>query len=340
MKILVTGAGALLGQGIIKSLRITKRNYHIVAVDPDPRAVGLYWADKAYLVPFATEPDYLDRVCQVINKERPDAVLIGTDVELMAFSVNKIEIESNYNTHVIVSPTEVIKIADDKWQTYQFLLANGFPYPRSALPDDLSDLLRECDFPLIVKPRSGARSIGVHEVRNKAELSLALTKIYDPIIQESVSSFEQEYTSGIVIVHGAVQAITTMRRDLKDGNTFRAYVEPDSSFDDLLSNIAEKLGGLGPVNFQFRSCDGVPKIFEINARFSGTTPIRAYAGFNEVDCIVRYVVLGEDIPKPRLQPLVVLRYWNEVLIDGEYLSILRDAGSLISPKCKTGFQTS
>ncbi len=338
MRVLVTGAGALLGQGIIKSLRTANTKYHIIAVDPDPRAVGLYWANKAYLVPLASESGYLDRICQIIKKERPDAVLIGTDVELIIFADNKSEIESAYDTHVIVSAPDIIRIADDKWLTYQFLLSNGFPYPRSALPEDISDLLRECDFPLVVKPRTGARSVDVHRVRNDQELNLALSLVYDPIIQEDVATPEQEYTSGIIIVRGSVRAIVTMRRDLKDGNTYRAYVEPDTSFDALLSKIAEKLGGLGPLNFQFRPDGGVPKIFEINARFSGTTPLRAYAGFNEVDYIVRHFVLGEEIPGPQLRPLMILRYWNEILTDVEQVSTLKDTGYLDRPRYKNCYK--
>ena len=35
--------------------------------------------------------------------------------------------------------------------------------------------------------------------------------------------------------------------------------------------MAEKLSPFGPVNFQFREVDGRAVVFEINARFSGTT---------------------------------------------------------------------
>ena len=331
MKVLVTGAGALLGQGIIKSLRMAPTQYEIVAVDPDPRAVGLYWADKAYLVPFAVDPGYVDRIWRIIDRERPEALLVGTDVELMMFAIHKSQIELCYDTRVIVSSQDVIRIADDKWLTYEFLASNGFPHPKSSLPDGVSDLLCECAFPLIVKPRVGARSVGVHKVRNEQELNLALSQVQNPIIQECVATPEQEYTSGIVISAGIVRATVTMRRNLRDGNTYRAYVEPDAPFNGLLANVAEKLGGLGPLNFQFRLDQGVPKIFEINARFSGTTPLRAYTGFNEVDAVVRHFVLGEEIPEYQLHRLVVLRYWNEILVEDEQIATLKNQGSLNNP---------
>ncbi|MCD5401201.1 ATP-grasp domain-containing protein [candidate division NPL-UPA2 bacterium] len=338
MKVLVTGAGALLGQGIIKSLRMAATNYEIVAVDPDPRAVGLYWADTAYIVPLAKESNYVKRVRKILEKERPEAVVIGTDVELMIFGQHKEDFESNYNTHVIVSPAEVIKITEDKWLTYQFLSSNGFPCPRSALPENVLDLLSDCDFPLIVKPRSGARSIGLYKVNNEQELNNVIGMMQQPVIQEEVSSPDQEYTSGITIIDGDIKAIVTMRRDLRDGNTYRAYVEPDLSFNPFLSEVAKRLGGFGPLNFQFRTDAGVPKIFEINARFSGTTPLRALAGYNEVDVILRHIVNGDEIPEVQLKPWIVLRYWNEILIDNDQLAKLQDDRFSSSMQFKSGVQ--
>ncbi|MDJ0795925.1 MAG: ATP-grasp domain-containing protein [Calothrix sp. MO_167.B12] len=322
MKVLVTGAGALLGQGIIKSLRMADTAYHIIAVDPDPRSVGLYWADQAYLVPLAADPSYLDVVCGILDQERPDVVLIGTDVELLLYAQHKSELESKYHTRVIVSPPDVIQIADDKWLTYEFLLAHGFPYPKSALPSGISKLLQECDFPLVVKPRTGARSIGVHMVKNLEELEQALSQVENPVIQECVASADQEYTSGVVVDMGVAKAVVTMRRDLRDGNTYRAYVQPDAPFNSLLGKVAEQLGGVGPLNFQFRVDQGVPKIFEINARFSGTTPLRAHAGFNEVDYLVRHYVLGDPIPVPQVRAIAIFKYWDEIVVEPEQLERL------------------
>ncbi|MDM9385225.1 ATP-grasp domain-containing protein [Chlorogloeopsis sp. ULAP01] len=331
MKVLVTGAGALLGQGIIKCLRMSDIPYHIIAVDPDPRSVGLYWADQAYLVPLASNPSYLDVVCCILEREKPDVVLIGTDTELMIYAQNKLELESRYKTRVIVSPPHVIQIADDKWLTYKFLLENGFPYPKSVLPNGIYDLLRECDFPLIVKPRIGARSIGVHLVKNEEELNQALCCVENPIIQECVATANQEYTSGVVVdMEGVVKAVVTMRRELRDGNTYRAYVEPDAPFNSLLAKIAEQLDGVGPLNFQFRVDQGIPKIFEINARFSGTSPLRAHAGFNSVDYLIKHYVLGKPIPVPQVRAIAMFKYWNEIIVEPEQLELFTNNLGLVN----------
>ncbi|HGY56926.1 MAG TPA: ATP-grasp domain-containing protein [Caldithrix abyssi] len=319
MKVFVTGAGALLGQGIIKSLCLAETKYTIIAADPNPHAVGLYWADKAYLIPMADSEEYLERIWSILKAEKPEVILIGTDVELLIFAENKDFIENNTGSHVIVSPPQVIRIADDKWLTYKFLKENGFPYPQSVLADEADRLVQSCGFPLIVKPRRGARSAGVRTVRNEHELREALQATSEPIIQECVADAHHEYTSGVLTLGTEIRSVVTMRRDLRDGNTYRAYVLPGFEANDMLAEIAKRLRGFGPLNLQFRMDDGQPKVFEINARFSGTTPLRAYAGFNEVDFMIRYVVKGERIPPPKLSPKILLRYLDEIIIEpGSY----------------------
>lgn len=335
MKVLVTGAGALLGQGIIKSLKMAKTAFEIVALDPDPRAAGLFWADRGHLVPFASDPSYLERVESILQREKPDAVLVGTDVELSIFAEHRERLERTYETHIVVSRPEVVRIADDKWLTYQFLKSRGLPCPASALPTEpgaVDELVKEVGFPLIVKPRIGARSVGVSKVSDLDTLRARIAEVPNAVVQRCVGSAEGEYTSGTLTFDGAVRAVVTMRRDLRDGNTYRAYVEPRSPFDAMIADIALALGGYGPINFQFRVDQGVPHVFEINGRFSGTTPLRALAGFNEVEAVLRHVVLGESVADVQARPVVVLRYWHDLVLDPSDLDSLTREGSIQGPR--------
>ena len=56
------------------------------------------------------------------------------------------------------------------------------------------------------------------------------------------------------------------------------------------------------------------KVFEINGRFSGTTPLRHHAGFPEVDMVLRHTVLGESIASPTIEPMTILRHWSETIV--------------------------
>ena len=51
--ILVTGAGALLGQGILRLLQVADFSKKIYTTDPDPRSTGHWLGDYAITVPMA-----------------------------------------------------------------------------------------------------------------------------------------------------------------------------------------------------------------------------------------------------------------------------------------------
>lgn len=326
MKILVTGAGALLGQGVIRAIRASKLNATIIAVDPSPLSAGLYWADSSYLVPMANHAEYMDRLREILASARPDVVIPGTDVELLDLSESRARIEEEFGTHVIVSSPQVVRIADDKWLTSQFLRDQGLGYVPSCLPGDEEKLILECGFPLIVKPRVGARSIGFSVIKNMDELQSAIKQQPGIVIQKYVGSDSTEFTAGTLTFGGKCTATIVMKRDLRDGNTYRAFVEEHSGLNAAMQAAANCLKAYGPANFQFRLDDGVPRIFEINGRFSGTTPLRARAGFNEVEMSVRHILHGDPIIQPKIEPLVILRHWSETVVK---------PADILSPKFQT-----
>jgi carbamoyl-phosphate synthase large subunit len=319
MKVMVTGAGALLGQGVIRSLLKSSLQPEILAVDPSPLAPALYWVPHRALVPMAKDPTYLDVIEALLRDHRPDAVLVGTDVELELFARHREDLEQRYSTWIVVSSPEVVAIADDKWATFQFLRQHGFPAPASALPGGEDALIAQVGFPLVVKPRVGARSVGVSVVRNRAQLASAVSALEAPVIQECVGSDAEEYTAGTLTFDGRCDASIVMRRDLRDGNTFRAFVEPYPELNEAVRRMAVALGAHGPANFQFRVGGDQVKVFEINARFSGTTPLRMHAGFNEVEMVLRKVVRGEAVTQPPTERMTLLRYFTETVVRPDQL---------------------
>jgi carbamoyl-phosphate synthase large subunit len=105
-----------------------------------------------------------------------------------------------------------------------------------------------------------------------------------------------------------------MRRELKGGQTYKAFVDEFKTVRSSGEEVAKKLGGRGPVNIQSRLVGGQPKVFEINPRLSASCPIRAFAGVNEPDILYRSIVLGERIRIRRYRRIVCMGYWNEVYV--------------------------
>jgi len=319
-RVLVTGAGALLGQGVIRAIRSSGMPIEIIAVDPSPLSAGLYWADRAHLVPMADSPEYLPRLREILAADRPQVVMVGTDPELQKLAQDRPELEETFDLSVLVSSPEVVRITNDKYRTFEWLKAAGFEYPDTVLADGAQELVERAGFPLIVKPRVGSRSVGVIRVHDQEELARALRKTRDAVVQEVAGPDDREYTAGVVCFDGVCRASIVMKRELRDGNTYRAFIETSEDLDRQVRELGDALGPHGPANFQFRvDEENRVRVFEINGRFSGTTPLRALAGFNEVQMCIDWLVDRVPVVQPEIQNRVFLRHWSETVISPQDL---------------------
>lgn len=323
-RILVTGAGAILGQGILRCLRFSKEHHYIITADPDVRSPGHALSDKSYAIPLAKyKEEYLVAIENIIKKEKINVLFIGTDVELMLLATNKNLLETKFPVKIIVSSERVIEIASDKFLTSMYLKDNGFAYPISALTTDIDGIIKlkkQCSYPYIAKPVDGARSVGIKIINNDADLEYICSYKNNLVVQEMLSDEEGEFTSGCIVIDGKCKSIVSLRRDLRDGNTYRAYRDCNTSkFDDTIKQIAESLNIYGPSNFQYRIKNGQPVVFEINSRFSGTTPIRYMFGFNEVEALLNQLFNVKDIIQPELREGMVLRTFSDIFVTNKQL---------------------
>ena len=122
-KVLITGAGALLGQEIFYSLRHTNliSDLFIGFADPSPLAAGLHWSDASHSLPMASSDSYIDSLVDLITVNGYQFLIPGTDVELVKISRARDQIESLTGCKVIVSSPQIIDIANDKYLTSTFL---------------------------------------------------------------------------------------------------------------------------------------------------------------------------------------------------------------------------
>ncbi|OQA53714.1 MAG: carbamoyl phosphate synthase-like protein [Candidatus Omnitrophica bacterium ADurb.Bin277] len=112
-------------------------------------------------------------------------------------------------------------------------------------------------------------------------------------------------------------------RYLSAGATYKAEVIHEPALERQIKEIAAKIDPFGPCNIQFRKVKGRVVPFEFNIRFSGTTPMRAFLGFNDVDMALRDLVFKRPPAKLRIRPGVIFRFWNEMIIEGKYFRDLK-----------------
>lgn len=317
--ILITGVGGGVGQSIIKALQYS--DYRIIGADSDPTAAGLHAGIQAgYVVPEAREESYIDRLLGICDKENVNLIFPGHDIELAPLA-KAVPLFEALGRHVIVSSQDVIFTCEDKLDTARFLEGIGLPYPETHPLGSITAWRK----PVVLKPQTGgARSKGVFVCRDPQSFSRAV-KLSDPdntVVQELIEG--PEYTCGTVHLDGETFGPIIMRRILRDGDTHKAFVEDRPDIADIVKKAVDALSPYGACNVQLRVRDGIPYIFEINARCSGTTACRAMAGFNEPLMIADWAIYGKSPVYKIDHGLNFLRYWNEVAVSSQRLDSTRD----------------
>jgi carbamoyl-phosphate synthase large subunit len=311
--VLITGVGGGVGQSILKSLQGSE--YRVVVMDSSSYGAGLYAAENSYLGLDAKHENYIDRVLEICHRENCKLVFPGHDVELSPLAIHRKRFEA-MGTQLIISAIDVINLCDDKLETANFLTSNGFCAPKTF---DLKDYTW-MGFPVILKPRrGGARSKRTYFVETSDQF-VQIQNFIDRencVVQEFIDG--DEFTAGSINFDGGCLGVIVMRRILRDGDTYKAFVIRDTVIESEIIKVLNLLKPFGACNVQFRIRDGEIYIFEINARCSGTTAARSLAGFNEPLMIADYLIKKQN-PNFKINEISILRYWKELVVDNSHIS--------------------
>jgi carbamoyl-phosphate synthase large subunit len=325
MNIAITGVGGGVGQSILKSLAET--DYNLVALDGEFLGAGLYASHKSYLIPYAKDTEYINRLLEICKKEKILLLFPGLDAELMPLSLN-VNAFKAIGTTVVVSKPEVVTISDDKQQTYDELTKAGVSVPFTASP--IGFFPKETDFPLILKQKvGGARSKNVYVIKNSSEWNATIKNIgrdlSNFIVMEYIDG--DEYTCGTINLDDSCKGVIIMKRILRDGDTHKSFTEINHVIEKEVRLVVETIKPFGACNVQLRMKNGKPYVFEINARCSGTTAARTLSGFNEPKMIADYLLKGIE-PAYEIKEQTILRYYKEIVVSNQNVSALKAKGVL------------
>jgi carbamoyl-phosphate synthase large subunit len=321
MKVAVTGVGGGVGQSILKALTLSTLPVEVLAIDIQPLSAGLYRADDAVILP-GLETGTEDEWRQVLQDRNVDALIPGSDHDLVPIATVRERWAEDGVCAALVSDLEVVAACRDKALTCELLESKGVPVPTSAWDLDLdaaASWARSQGYPIVLKPRDGSASRHFQVVKDEEELRFFYQRTPNPILQEylSLSGQVEEYTCSVFADgDGKVAGTFMARRELSGGSTYRAEIGHWPEIQELLISIGTALRPRGSINVQLRMTERGPVPFELNPRCSGTTGIRAYFGFNEPEMLLRHYVLGEPLEAPQPRFGYVMRYWNEVFLEG------------------------
>ena len=343
--VLVTGVGGSgIGGQILKALKMSSLPIHIVGTDTTEVSTGFKEVHEFNKVSLANDPVYIPMMMKICEKAAIKIIFPGSEPELKVISKNR-QIFIDAGIVVPINTENVIDICLDKFKTNTFLAAHGFFYPKTINITKLKDLPVVDFYPVIIKPNTGGSgSNGVMIAQNKEELNAFVTFLLnisaDLVIQEYIGDGESEYTVGVISsLEGELINSIAVHRVIENGLGNKLKVKNHTGRTALGKNlvvssgisqgavgkfplvtkqceeIAMKLGSKGPLNIQCRLVDGKVFVFEINPRYSGTTPLRAMVGFNEPEIMIRKYVLGETIETSfAFKEKIIMRTLNEVAL--------------------------
>jgi carbamoyl-phosphate synthase large subunit len=342
VRVLLTGiGGGGHGEQILKALRLGELKYNIVGTDISDACANRNRVETFVKLPRATDPRYLDEVRALVKAYECVAIFHGSEPEMTVLSRSRFVLEGE-GIYTPVNPPSVLDICQDKAKTMTHLSLHGFRIPKFLEVRNLAHLESWDILPAILKPSvGGGGSANVFIVQSREELLafseylLGVCECF--ILQEYLGTPEEEYTVGVLFgKDGALINSIAIKRVINNALTIRTQVPNKSGRSELgprlvistgisqghvadwpqvrgaCEKIAVSLSPVAPVNIQCRVVGGEVIPFEINPRFSGTTSLRAMAGYNEPDTLVRRDVFGQNIaPHFPYREMMILRGLEE-----------------------------
>ncbi|SKB93798.1 ATP-grasp domain-containing protein [Daejeonella lutea] len=336
--ILVTAVGGRsVGSGIVHALTRTtedvRNRWNVIGSDADSFAWGLYKTPQATLLPLASSPDYIPELKHVLDKFKIDAVIPGSEAEVSVLS----RFKSDIPVPVICNSNALMPLMMDKFKMVQKLQEFGLNYIKTYPISEWEEVIAHYPFPFIIKPTTGTGgSKGLHFVFSKAEIENILSRLNSEsnyCIQPYIGTGDDEYTVGIlsdknsniidsIVMRRKLIGLSLLDSKRQNGISYEVSTGYSQGFfikhkiiQEYCENLAVRLKSVGPLNIQLRMDGEDIYVFEIHARFSGTSTMRADVGFNEPDILLRNYLFDEKFGRiPYQHDVAVIRAFEHVIV--------------------------
>ncbi len=312
MNVLITSASrkVSLVRAFQSALRRAGRG-NVIAVDMSPYGPALYAADRRFLVGPSTNPDFIEQILAICEREKVALVIPTRDEELLLFAEAQ-ERFSAARIRVMVPQSETVRICSDKLAFISFCREHAFEVPRTFEHEKWNS----SDLPLFVKPRFGKGGKGARVVRSEQELHCALNRPDPSIIQEYVDW--PEYTVDLLAnFEGRVLSVVPRLREMVIAG--ESYVSRTVNAPELIAESSRLAAALHLVGHNTIQCfwNGERiKFIEINPRFGGAAALSMAAGADTPEMLIR-LVKGETVEPCVGQfegDLTMLRFTEDIFL--------------------------
>jgi len=318
IRVIVTGVGAIIGQGIVKSLRQSGRAVRVVGVERNPHSMGAHVCDVFFAKPDCEEssPEYLAFWKETLLRESVGLVLPGIEIDLFFLNANR-QALSECGAVLGLNASALIDLARDKWRMGLELPNVGLAPIPTLLNPTWQEALAAFGLPFLLKPRYGNGSRGIVRINEAGEFGYWTARTNDDFMAQRIIGIEtEEYTVG-AFGFGDGDSLNPIifRRKLSNaGNTQYAEVVEDESIQKAVRALSAYFKPVGPTNYQFRKEDGIPYLLEINPRLSSSTSLRAGFGYNESEMALDFYLNGIRPVQAKIQRGYAWRYYEDFFV--------------------------
>ncbi len=272
------------------------------------------------ITPEIYNANYIETLLEYCKKNEISYVISLFDIDLLVLSRNREKFVA-IGVEVILADAEKVEICNDKWRTHHFLQSKGIKSPESFLDigSALDAINAKCiKYPLIIKPRWGMGSIGIHFAHNESELQLfhslckkacfstylrfesELTSNNPVIIQEVLEG--DEYGLDVVNnLKGEFQACIAKKKiSMRAGETDIGLIVNPKRFESIAKLLSTGISHQGVLSVDCFETENGIIVTELNCRFSGHYPISHEAGAN-IPLFLVEQALGKDSSASLLQ---------------------------------------
>ena len=346
-KVLIIGSGPIIigqacefdysGTQACKALR--KLGYEIVLVNSNPATIMTdpETADVTYI-----EPLNVERLEQIIEKERPDALLpnLGGQSGLnLCAELNKAGILDKYNVKVIGVQVDAIERGEDRIEFKKTMNQLGIEMARSEVAysvDEALGIAEKLGYPVVLRPAYTMGGAGGGLVYNKEELKtvcargLQASLVGQVLVEESVLGWEE---LELEVVRDADNNIITVcfienidPLGVHTGDSFCSAPmltiseECQKKLQEHAYKIVEAVKVIGGTNVQFAHDPVTDRIIviEINPRTSRSSALASKATGFPIALVSSMLAAGltlKDIPCGKYGTL------DKYVPDGDYVVI-------------------
>ena len=346
-KIMIIGSGPIVigqacefdysGTQACKALR--ELGYEIVLVNSNPATImtdpGM--ADATYI-----EPLNVERLAQIIDKERPDALLpnLGGQSGLnLSSELAKAGVLDKYGVKVIGVELDAIERGEDRIICKETMERLGIEIPRSTAVytvEDAEKVAADLGYPVVVRPAytmggtGGGLVYNVEELRTVASRGISASLIGQILIEESVLGWEElelevvRDAKNLMITVCFIENVDPMGVHTGDSYCTAPMLtitkELQERLQDYSYRIAEAIAVIGGTNVQFAHDPKTDRVvvIEINPRTSRSSALASKATGFPIALVSAKLACGMTLDE--------IPYWREGTLDkytpgGDYVVV-------------------